>query len=58
MAGMLKVLDKPQITPELKRTIADGMMQEAENCSVEQIAKEEDELLVGLLRLRRKAAKG
>lgn len=56
MAGMFKFLGNPQVTPELKRTIAEGVMQEAGNRSVEQLAKEENELLVGLLRLRAKAA--
>jgi len=56
MAGMFKVLGNPQVTPELKRTIADGVVQEAGNRSVEQLGKEENELLVGLLRLRAKAA--
>ena len=52
MGGMWKVLGNPEITPELKRTIAEGVMQEAGNRSVEQLAQEENELLVGLLRLR------
>ena len=56
MAGMFKILGNPQVTPELKRTIADGVMQEAGNRSVEQLAKEENELLVELLRLRGKVA--
>jgi hypothetical protein len=38
--------------PELKRAIADGVLQEAGNRSVEQLAREENKLLVGLLRLR------
>ena len=52
MAGMFKVLGNPEITPALKQTIIDGVMTEAANRSVEQLAKEENELLVGLLRLR------
>ena len=58
LAGMIKALGTPEITPALKQTIIDGVMQEAGNRSVEQLAKEENELLVGLLRLRAKAAKG
>jgi hypothetical protein len=54
MAGMFKVLGNPEITPDLKRTIAEGVLQEAGGRSVEQLAKEENELLVGLLRLRAK----
>jgi carnitine 3-dehydrogenase len=56
MAGMFKVLGSPQVTPELKRTIADGVLQEAGNRSVEQLAKAENEMLVEFLGLRRKAA--
>jgi 3-hydroxyacyl-CoA dehydrogenase len=54
MAGMFKVLGNPEITPDLKRTIAEGVLQEAGGRSVEQLAKEENEMLIGLLRLRAK----
>jgi carnitine 3-dehydrogenase len=56
MARMFEVLGNPQVTPELKRTIADGVMEEGGNRSVEQLAKEENELLVELLHARAKAA--
>src|SRR5437867_11215970 len=52
LAGMMKVLGTPDITPDLKRTIVDGVMREASSRSVEQLAEEENELLVGLLSLR------
>ena len=52
LAGMIKTLGTPEITPDLKRTIVEGVLQEAGRRSVEQLAQEEDELLVGLLRLR------
>lgn len=52
MAGLIKTLGTPDVTPELKKTIADGVLQEATNRSVEQLAQEENELLVGLIRLR------
>lgn len=52
MAGLIKTLGTPDVTPELKKTIADGVLQEAANRSVEQLAQEENELLVGLIRLR------
>ena len=54
---MFNALGNPRITPELKRTIADGVLEEAGNRSVEQLAKEENELLIALLRLRAKAGK-
>jgi len=56
LAGMSKVLGTPDITPELKRTIADAVLQEAGGLSVDELAREENELLVGLLKLRAKAA--
>ena len=57
LGGMWKSLGNPEITPELKRTIAEGLLAEAGNRSVEHLAKEENELLIGLLRLRAKAGK-
>jgi hypothetical protein len=53
---VLQALGNPKITPDLKRTIAEGVLQEAGSRSVERIAEAENELLVGLLRLRAKAA--
>ena len=52
MATLFKALGTPEVTPELKKTIADGVLQEAGNRSVEQLAQKENELLVGLIRLR------
>src|SRR5258706_531107 len=52
LGGMMKTLGNPEITPALKKTIADGVLKEAADRSVEQLAKEENELLLGLLRLR------
>jgi carnitine 3-dehydrogenase len=52
LAGMMKTLGTPEITPDLKRTIVEGVLQEAGRRSVEELAHEEDEILVGLLRLR------
>jgi 3-hydroxyacyl-CoA dehydrogenase len=52
LAGMMKTLGTPEITPDLKRTIVEGVLQEAGPRSVEQLAHEENELLVGLLGLR------
>jgi carnitine 3-dehydrogenase len=52
LAGMIKTLGEPQITPELKRAIAEGVLQEAGTRSVAQLAAEENDMLVGLLHLR------
>jgi 3-hydroxyacyl-CoA dehydrogenase len=56
MAAMFKALGAPEVTPELKQTIAEGVLQEAGDRSVDQLAQEENELLVGLLRLRAQRA--
>jgi len=52
LAGMIKVLGTPDVTPELKQTISEGVLKEAGNRSVDQLAQEENEILLGLLRLR------
>jgi 3-hydroxyacyl-CoA dehydrogenase len=52
MVQMWKLLGTPNVTPELQRTVAEGVLQEAGGHSVEQLAQEENETLVGLLRLR------
>ena len=44
--------DSFAFTPALKQMIEDGVLKEAADRSVEQLAKEENELLLGLLRLR------
>ena len=57
LAGMIKTLGTPDITPELKQTIAEAVLQEAGNRSVEQLAQEENAVLLGLIRLRAQQAK-
>jgi 3-hydroxyacyl-CoA dehydrogenase len=52
LAGMMKALGTPNITPQLKQTVIDGVMREAEGRSVDQLAQEENEVLIGLLKLR------
>ena len=48
-------LGEPGITPELKRKIAEGVLSEAGQCTVEQIASLENQQLVALLRLRNRS---
>src|SRR5436305_14971769 len=55
LAAMMKTLGTPDITPELKTAIAEGVLREAENHSLEQLVQEENEVLVGLIRLRAQA---
>jgi len=44
-----------EFTPAIKQTIIDGVLQEAGARSIEQLEKERDEVLLGLLNLRTKA---
>ena len=54
MAGLMKVLGTPEVTPELKKTITDGVLRMAGSRSVEQLAEEENEVLTGLFSDRAK----
>ena len=58
LAGMMKVLGTPNITPHLKQTVIDGVLSEAAGRSVAQLAKKENEVIIGLLRLRASAENG
>jgi carnitine 3-dehydrogenase len=58
LAGMMKALGTPNITPELKQTVIDGVLREAAGRSVDQLAHDENEVLIGLLRLRSSAVNG
>jgi 3-hydroxyacyl-CoA dehydrogenase len=49
-------LGRPTLTPELRQTVIDGVLREVGPRSVEQLGRECDELLMGLLRLRSKFA--
>jgi len=44
------------LTSEIKQTIIDGVLVEANGRSLEELARERDEVLLGLLRLRAQAA--
>src|SRR5215813_11809404 len=48
MVQTWKVLGTPNVTPELQHTLAEGVLREAAGRSVEQLAEEENETLVGL----------
>src|ERR1700692_4047091 len=56
LAAMMKTLGDPQVTPELKQTIVDGVMREAGGRPVDELAREENEVIMGLLRLRANGA--
>jgi carnitine 3-dehydrogenase len=55
LEGLMEALGTPNVTPELKQTVADGVVQMAANRSVEQLAEKENEVLTGLFELRAKA---
>jgi 3-hydroxyacyl-CoA dehydrogenase len=52
LEGMMKTLGTPNITSELKQKIVDGVMHVAAGRSVDQLAQEENRVLIGLLKLR------
>jgi carnitine 3-dehydrogenase len=56
LAAMMKTLGDPEVTPELKQTIVDGVMREAAGRSVVELAREENEVIIGLLKLRANGA--
>jgi 3-hydroxyacyl-CoA dehydrogenase len=52
LEGMMKTLGTPEITPRLKQTVVDAVLQEAAGRSVEQLAREENSVLIALLKQR------
>ena len=52
LEGMMKALGTPSITPELKQKVINGVMREAAGRPVDQLAQEENRVLIGLLKLR------
>ena len=57
LQGLMEDLKMPDITPALKQTVVDGVLKEARGHSVEQLANEENDVMLGLLALRAKAGK-
>ena len=55
LAGMINSLSTPDVTDALKRSVVDGVTKEAGTRSVEELARRENEVLVGLLALRANA---
>src|SRR5271156_2352103 len=56
LAAMMKTLGNPRVTSELKQTIPDGVMREAAGRSVDELAQKENEVIIGLLKLRANGA--
>jgi 3-hydroxyacyl-CoA dehydrogenase len=57
LTGLMKALGIPDVSDDLKQSVVDGVLREAGSLSVEQLAQEENEVLVGLLALRTKAGR-
>jgi 3-hydroxyacyl-CoA dehydrogenase len=55
MSPVMNTLGTPNITTELKQKIVDGVLEEAGSRSVQQLAKEENEVLLKLLSTRKEA---
>jgi carnitine 3-dehydrogenase len=55
--GLMTKLEMPDVTPELRQTIIDGVLKEAHGQSVEQLAEAENKLVLELLAIRAKAGK-
>src|SRR3954466_9556744 len=58
LTAMIKTLGTPDVTPELKQTIVDGVLREANNRSVDELAQDENEVIIGLLRSRSQTNNG
>src|SRR3954469_23016328 len=56
MTTWWKVLGSPQLTPELQRKLIEGVHAEAGTRSMDDLAAERDEILLGLLELRKAPA--
>jgi 3-hydroxyacyl-CoA dehydrogenase len=52
LEGMMTTLGTPSITPELKQKVINGVMRKAAGRPVDQLAQEENRVLIGLLKLR------
>jgi len=55
LTGMIATLSAPTVTDSLKQSVVEGVLHEAGNRSVEQLSKQENEVLMGLLTLRARA---
>ena len=54
LAGLMKSLAMPDVNDELKKTVVDGVLAEAGSRTLEQLAQDENEVIMGLLKLRAK----
>ena len=54
MTAWWKVLGSPELTPEVRRKLIDGLHAEVGSRSIVDLEAQRDEILLGLLELRRK----
>jgi hypothetical protein len=52
---MIGTLSAPSVTDSLKQSVVEGVLHEAGGRSVDQLSKQENEVLMGLLTLRARA---
>jgi carnitine 3-dehydrogenase len=57
LAAMMNTLGNPQIGPELRETIVEGVTREAAGRSVDELSRGENEVIIGLLKLRADGAR-
>jgi 3-hydroxyacyl-CoA dehydrogenase len=57
MAAWWKTLGNPVLTPEVQKKLSDSVHAEVGSRTIEQLEAERDEMLLGLLEIRRKGAK-
>jgi hypothetical protein len=54
LEGLMKAMGTPDLNSEVRQTVVSGVLEEAGERSIEQLAAKESEVLVGLLALRAK----
>ena len=52
LAHLMKSLEMPDVNDELKKTVVDGVLAEAGDRTLEQLALDENEVIIGILKLR------
>jgi carnitine 3-dehydrogenase len=52
LQGMMKALGTPDVTPQLKQTVVDAVLEEAAGRSVDQLAQQQNAVMIALLKLR------
>jgi 3-hydroxyacyl-CoA dehydrogenase len=57
MTAWWRVLGSPQLTPEVQKKLIDSVHAEVGSRSIDELAAERDEMLMGLIELRTKGAK-